>query len=55
MGKTVWTDNGLGLRMMQKVETLRMVEEVELVHLALGRLVESRLAMHLVLDMSSLL
>ena len=41
--------------MMEKVETLRMVEEVELVHLALGRLAESRLAMHLVLDMSSML
>ena len=55
MGKTAWADDDLGLRMMEKVETLRMVEEVELVHLALGRLAESRLAMHLVLDMSSLL
>ena len=49
MGKTVWADDDLGLRMMEKVETLRMVEEVELVHLALRRL-----AMHLVLEMSSL-
>ena len=50
MGKAVWADDDLGLRMMEKVETLRLVEEVELVHLALRRL-----AMHLVLDMSSLL
>ena len=46
MGRTVWADDDLGLRMMEKVE---------LVHLALGKLAESRLAMHLVLDMSSLL
>ena len=55
MEKTVWADDDLGQRMMEKVETLRMVEEVELVHLALRRLAESKLAMHLVLDMSSLL
>ena len=55
MGKTAWADDDLGLRMMEKVETLRMVEEVELMHFAFRRLAESRLAMHLVLDKSSLL
>ena len=55
MGKTVWADDDLGLRMMEKVETLRMVEEVKLVQLVLKRLAESRLAMHLFLDKSSLL
>ena len=55
MGKTAWADDDLGLGMMEKVETLRMVEEVKLVHLVLRRLAESRLAMHLVLDMSSML